>query len=115
MSAALAKRGAASAVPLRVARARIEAEIERLIALLDAFDGDPDLEPSICGGFNPDRSPVLDDREGGDPLDEGEPNDWDGEDGGDEEPSLGWCARTGDRVPIGWGYSASGHGGDADE
>lgn len=28
----------------------IEAEIERLIALLDAIDGDPDLEPSL--GFN---------------------------------------------------------------
>jgi hypothetical protein len=42
-------------------RASIEAEIEWLIALLDAVDGDPDLEPHS-----------------------------DDEPGGDEEPSLGW-------------------------
>ncbi len=30
---------------LRVARRAIEAEVSRLIALLDAMDGDPDMEP----------------------------------------------------------------------
>ncbi|PSJ53651.1 hypothetical protein [Pseudaminobacter soli (ex Li et al. 2025)] len=30
---------------MKVARAAIEAEIERLLCLLDNMDGDPDLEP----------------------------------------------------------------------
>jgi hypothetical protein len=30
---------------MTVLRQRIEAEIERLIGMLDALDGDPDLEP----------------------------------------------------------------------
>lgn len=54
-------------------RREIEQIVEGLIALLDAVDGDPDLE-------HPDMSHVDDDREGGDVLDEGEPNDWDDED-----------------------------------
>jgi hypothetical protein len=74
----------ASALPTvalsAVGRKQIEQIVEGLIALLDAVDGDPDLEPSICGGINPDLSHVDDDREGGDVLDEGEPNDWDNED-----------------------------------
>jgi len=56
----------------RAVRIAIEAEVERLISLLDDMDGDPDLEPSLAG-FNVDN----DDREGGDVLDTG-------------EPSLGW-------------------------
>jgi hypothetical protein len=46
MSAPL-PRGFASPHPL-TAREIIELEIERLIALLDAIDGDPDLEPSLA-------------------------------------------------------------------
>ncbi len=45
----------------RARRREIEAEIERLIALLDTADGDPDLE---------------DDDPAGDPLDRGEAEDW---------------------------------------
>jgi hypothetical protein len=56
-----------------IRRLRREAadEIERLLALLDALDGDPDLEPTL--GYLPPGMP-----------DEAEPS-------GDEgEPSLGW-------------------------
>lgn len=51
-------------------RGAIEREIERLIALLDAFDGDCDLEPSIIGGMDSAGRDITDDREGGDVLDE---------------------------------------------
>ena len=44
-----ATRASAEALP-KIPRPVIEAEIERLIALLDEIDGDPDLEPSL--GFN---------------------------------------------------------------
>jgi hypothetical protein len=57
-------------------RGEIEAEIERLIGILDALDDDPDLEPSL--GDNGSR--LLS-------------NDWvdlEGSDA-DEEPSLGSC------------------------
>jgi len=33
-------------------RQQMEAEIERLLAILDAMDGDPDLEPSL-GSYDP--------------------------------------------------------------
>ena len=56
--------------PIR--RQFIEDRIERLIAILDAADPDPDLEPSLAGGI------CTDDREG---------------DSADDEPELGW---TGD-------------------
>lgn len=80
-------------------RERLEAEVERLIALLDALDGDPDLEPWLA-----DTDPVLEDREGDD---DGEPNDW------DAEPSLGW-ARTRNLPPrvvlrLGWGIGGDGN------
>lgn len=88
-----------------------EARLERLhdamlaiIAALDGADGDADLEPSICGSYGPNHVPITDDREGGDVLDEGEPNDWDGEGNGDEEPSLGWCHAGQGGVPLGWSY-----------
>ncbi len=51
-------------------RRELESIVERALALLDALDGDPDLEPSfgsVAPGF----------------LDECEPSD-------DDEPSLGW-------------------------
>lgn len=38
-----------------------EAHIERLIAILDSLDGDPDMEPSLAG-----YSEGMDDREGDD-------------------------------------------------
>lgn len=81
-----------AAAPARAARARIEREIDRLIELLDAIDGDLDLEPSL--GW-PEGGPDLfaadhaydeleeEDEHGGDVVDE--PHD-DGED----EPDLGW-------------------------
>ena len=68
-------------------RAQIEAEIERLIAVLDELDGDPDLEPWLAeNGFN-----ITDDREGHDVLDEGEDLREDDEDNGDAEPSMCWA------------------------
>lgn len=90
---------AAAYLPLTPAlRARIEATIERLVALLDAIDGDPDLElmgddePSLgwtyhCdGGPNFSCSGIGDDRELEDEIDE---------DGGDTE----W---SGDELDDSW-------------
>lgn len=62
-------------------RERIEAAIERLIAVLDSLDDDPDLEPTMAGACSE--------------LDECEPEadfeeEPDLEEGGDDEPSLGW-------------------------
>ena len=94
-------------------RADIEAEIERLIALLDHLDGDPDLEPWLAErGYS-----NGDDREGGDPLDEGEDLREDDEDNGDVEPSMGWATATGpiaNVFPDGWSYGR-GRGGDVDD
>lgn len=64
-------------------RQRIEEAIGRLIAFLDAIDGDENLEPDLAD--------TADDREeenehGGDVLDE--PHD--DQEQGDREPSLGW-------------------------
>ena len=56
-------------------RARIEATIERLIATLDAFDGDPDLEAV--------------NKNGGDILGQLDDEEPDAGDGADAEPSLG--------------------------
>ncbi len=44
-----------------ILRQDAENQIERLIALLDLLDGDPDLEPSLSG-----YSEGMDDREGDD-------------------------------------------------
>lgn len=99
-------------------RAELENHIERLIALLDSIDGDPDLEPSIIGGRDPvTGKPILDDREGGDVSDEGEPHDWDDEEGGDLEPSMGWGhGAHGRPLPLDWTYDLlSGAGADGDE
>lgn len=78
-------------------RHRIEAEIDRLIGILDVVDGDPDLEPWLAGIGGPD-----DDREG-DPLDDGELDD------SDDEPSLGFLEASEN-------YGSIGHlaGGDED-
>ena len=59
------------------ARRAIEAEIERLISLLDLMDPDPDLEPWLAGGTE-----VVD------TLDK-EQDTCDDEDDGSAEPSLG--------------------------
>lgn len=91
----------------RAAEARLEQlhdEMQAIIAALDALDGDTDLEPSICGSLGPGCVPITDDREGGDVLDEGEPNDWDDERNGDDEPSLGWSHPGQGGVPRGWSY-----------
>jgi len=40
-------------------RTIVETEIERLLAILDSVDGDPDMEPSLAG-----YSDGMDDREG---------------------------------------------------
>lgn len=82
-------------------RTRLEVEVERMIALLDAMDGDPDLEPWLAEN----GAGVWDDREGGD--DEGEPDV-------DSEPSLGW-GHGATALPLGWSYSLAGAtGGDDD-
>jgi hypothetical protein len=75
-----------------------------IIAALDAMDGDSDREPSICGSYGAGHVLITDDREGGDVLDEGEPNDWDGEANGDDEPSLGWSHAGQGGIPMGWGH-----------
>jgi len=115
--------------PIPLTRYAIEAEIERLIELLDVADGDPDLEddkcddePSLgwcgnhplsegCGGYVEPSLAVrtavfLDECEqenehGGDVLDE--PHD--ALDEGNDEPFLGWMERDG-QLGIGtadWG------------
>lgn len=84
-------------------RDRLEGEIERLIALLDTLDGDPDLEPWLAG-----TDPADGDREGGDVLDEGEPDS-------DSEPSLGWHVPMSDGCPLGWSYGLAGAVGDSDD
>lgn len=58
-------------------RTRIEADIERLISILDCLDGDPDFEPSL-GGVPAFRDGTVD-LEG---------------DFSDYEPSLGWSERS---------------------
>lgn len=66
------------ALHARNLRRQIEADIERLIALLDAMDGDPDLEPSL-GQWSPFSGCRFEvDLEGDD---------------SDYEPSLGWAER----------------------
>jgi hypothetical protein len=91
----------------RAAEARLEQlhdEMQAIIEALNALDGDTHLEPSICGSTGPGGVPISDDREGGDVLDEGEPNDWDDEANGDDEPSLGTSHNGQGGVPLGWGY-----------
>lgn len=63
-------------------RASVEAEIERLIALLDALDGDPDHE-DFDADFEPDA---------------------DAEPDSDDEPSLGWAAAQAASGLYGWMY-----------
>ena len=82
-------------------RRRLEGVIEIAIALLDAIDGDEDLEETgdlepYLGwvGAGPGLAVSNDDREE-DAGDEAEPDD-------DEEPSLGW---TDDEAEQGVGYS----------
>lgn len=90
-------------------RQQLEAEIERLIGLLDELDGDENLEPWLADnglmlsadGRN--YVNVQDDREG-DPCDEGEP-------GTDDEPSMGWHIPGSNditRPPLGWSYARFG-------
>jgi hypothetical protein len=96
-----------------------------LIEALNRMDGDTDLEPWLAGSVG-----ETEDREGGDPLDEGEPNDWDDEDSdadeanGDLEPSLGGLAvMVGSKLivdgegdnsdleySLGWGFDIFSHG-----
>lgn len=48
-------------LPIPLTREAIEAEIERLIDLLDCVDGDPDFEPNLSGPYDGDlESDVLD-------------------------------------------------------
>jgi len=65
-----------SGVVVASRRAEIEAEIDRLIAFLDAEDGDPDMEPEPLEPYFADCKGENDERE----------------DDGDEEPSLGSTA-----------------------
>lgn len=65
-------------------RAAIATSIERLIDMLDAMDGDPDLEPSLAGW----ERNGGDDREGD--LDaNGNPGLSEGDGNSDDEPTLG--------------------------
>jgi len=66
-------------------RTAIATSIERLIDMLDAMDGDPDLEPYLAGW----ERTGGDDREGD--LDaNGYPGLSEGDGNSDDEPSLGW-------------------------
>ena len=78
---------------MNIQRQKIERAIDVLIALLDAADGDPDLEPYLSGiGHG------SDDRE--DEHDGREPDE-------DGEPDLGWAESIMQGgpswFPIGWG------------
>lgn len=81
--------------PARAERARIEREIDRLIELLDAIDGDLDLEPSLgwpeggpdlVAGDHPCDELEEENEHGGDVVDE--PHD--AEDEGNDDADLGW-------------------------
>lgn len=75
-------------------RARLEATIEALVALLDEIDGDADLEPdedaepSLGWNYRFDGTPVQVGRD--DRGDDRELDRADDEDGADREPWLGW-------------------------
>lgn len=78
-------------------RESLEAYIEELIALLDYLDGNPDLED------NGDCEPSL----GSTPmcvgnlfLEDLEFDDCNDEEGGDDEPSMGWANPDGLRIHI---------------
>jgi hypothetical protein len=68
--------------PIETSRARLEAKIEELVALLDLLDGDENLEPYLA-----DTYPEMEDREDDD---EREPDETD--QNGDEED----CCRSED-------------------
>lgn len=74
-------------------RTRIEDAIERLIAMLDALDGDADFEPgnddepSFGWAYSFDGAPLTSAADRGDDRELDQSDD---EDGGDLEPSLGW-------------------------
>ncbi|HEV2517924.1 MAG TPA: hypothetical protein VGV07_21915 [Devosia sp.] len=112
----------------QVVEARLEQLQDAMLSLIEALnrmDGDTDLEPWLAGSVG-----ETEDREGGDPLDEGEPNDWDDEDSdadeanGDLEPSLGGLAvMVGSKLivdgegdnsdleySLGWGFDIFSHG-----
>lgn len=85
-------------------RRRIEATIEHLVSLLDAYDGDEDLED---GGD--DEASLGWTERGPDscllaPYDDREMEDENDEDGGDYEPSLG----APERHPKSWEYAPLG-------
>ncbi|MGO6875572.1 hypothetical protein ACCS85_27590 [Rhizobium ruizarguesonis] len=86
-----------SKVVQELRRETIESYVEQLIALLDLFDGDPDLED------NGDSEPSI----GSTPqcignacLEDLELDDCDDEEGGDEEPTMGWSNPEGLRTHI---------------
>ncbi len=86
-------------------RKRIEATIEHLLSILDAYDGDENLEDDGCGepwlssGAAEHRTAWCDDR-----GDDRESEDEHDEDGGDLEPTLG----APERHPSSWEYAPFG-------
>lgn len=94
-----------SSAVLSFRRAELEARIEYLIELLDALDGDSDLEPYLAGEqWLNNRGGSPDDREGD--LDEDE-----GDNNCDDEPMLG--AR--ENHPRPWGMSGRSNEGGQDD
>jgi len=99
-----------------LARQEIENAIERLIALLDRIDGDPDFEdgdvdePTLGWNATGDSGCMLSSLDG-EFEDEG-----DGEPGEDEEPSLGWTVALDQSAPVRfgdlWGFDREGDGGE---
>lgn len=84
-------------------RQRLEQVIEIAIALLDAMDGDPDLEET--GDLEPYLAAVGSDYAGS--ADDREDDDCDrGEPGEDDEPSLGWTDEEAEQS-IGYAYLAA--------
>ena len=86
-----------SKVVQELRRETIESYVEQLIALLDLLDGDPDLED------NGDSEPSIDSAPqciGNGCLEDLELDDCDDEEGGDEEPTMGWSNPEGLRVHI---------------
>lgn len=105
-------------------RARMEAAIEAMLAMLDELEGDVDLEPDNddepslgwCDGANVHRYGTVDDREVEDEHDE-DGHDREADDEGDPdqdlEPALGWNAEASQAHLMGAG--GAGVSGEEDE
>ncbi|QIX20083.1 hypothetical protein FOB41_07415 [Agrobacterium pusense] len=89
--------------PIEISRARLEAKIEELVALLDLLDGDENLEPYLA-----DTYPEKEDREGDDSDFEPEETDQNGDEGDCCRSEDEWRPFSGDLKFDGSGNSIAG-------